>query len=216
MVIYTIIFGYVFKAKEEHFPLFVFIGVTMWGFFSKVLHRSVKLIKAKKGIITKVYIPKTILLLILLAENAFKMCLSFGLIAIMMFIWRIPVSIHLLYVFPVMLAFFMLCYGICCFLMHFGVYVEDLDFITEILLKMMFYFTGIFYSIEKRVPKPWGKWLANYNPVAFLINSMRKAMLYRKHVSLMNVGIWFGIAFVIAIIGTRLIYKRENSYAKVI
>lgn len=32
MIIYTIVFGVVFKTNEQYFPVFVFIGITMWDF----------------------------------------------------------------------------------------------------------------------------------------------------------------------------------------
>ena len=35
MIIYYIIFGMVFKAKEQYFTTFLFIGQTMWAFFNK-------------------------------------------------------------------------------------------------------------------------------------------------------------------------------------
>lgn len=35
MLIYTFIFGYVFNAKEAYFPVFIFIGITAWDFFSR-------------------------------------------------------------------------------------------------------------------------------------------------------------------------------------
>ena len=31
MLIYTLIFGVVFNAKEQYFTVFIFIGLTMWG-----------------------------------------------------------------------------------------------------------------------------------------------------------------------------------------
>mgnify|MGYP000738924884 CR=1 FL=1 len=64
MLIYTLIFGVVFNAKEQYFTVFIFIGLTMWDFFNKSLLQSVKVIKANKPIVSKVYIPKFILLFV--------------------------------------------------------------------------------------------------------------------------------------------------------
>ena len=63
MIIYTIIFGIVFKASEDYFPIFIFTGITMWGFFSRSVNGSVDTVRRGKDIITKVYMPKYILLL---------------------------------------------------------------------------------------------------------------------------------------------------------
>lgn len=216
MLVYTFIFGYVFHASEEYFPIFVFIGISMWGFFSRNLNASVKLIEANRGIVTKVYIPKQILLLKVMFVNFFKMLLAFVVIAVMMGIYRVPVNICLAYMAPVFLLLFLLTYGICCFLMHFGIYMEDLHYIVGIVLNMMMYFTGTFYNIAKRVPAPYGTILSQANPVAFLISSMRNAMLSRLGINKGLYVVWFAAAILIALLGTRLIYKNENSYVKVI
>lgn len=216
MLVYTFIFGYVFHASEEYFPVFVFIGVSTWGFFSRNLNASVKLIEANRGIVTKVYIPKQILLIKVMFVNFVKMILAYAVIAVMMVIYRVPVNICLAYMIPIFLLLFILTYGICCFLMHFGIYMEDLHYITSIVLMILMYFTGIFYNIEKRIPAPFGTILNKSNPVAFLISSMRDAMIYRLGIDKKMYCIWFLAATVIAMAGTRLIYKNENSYVKVI
>ena len=59
------IFGIVFKASEPYFTTFIFIGLTMWNFFNKNVLQSVNMIKRNKAIVSKVYIPKYFLILIL-------------------------------------------------------------------------------------------------------------------------------------------------------
>lgn len=216
MIVYTIIFGYVFNIREPFFPIFIFIGVSMWGFFSRTLNASVKLIKNNKSIVTKVYIPKQMLLIKTMLVNAFKMMLSFFIIFIMMLLFQVKISINVVYAIPTLLIWFLLTYGISCFLMHYGVFVEDLAYIVSILLNMLMYFTGIFYSIEKRVPAPYGSILNTFNPMAYLITVMRNALLYQENASAVPLLIWFVIAIVLASLGTKLIYKNENSYVKVI
>lgn len=216
MIVYTIIFGYVFQAAEPYFPIFLFIGISMWSFFSKTLTASVKLIKSNKAIVTKVYIPKQMLLLKLMSVNAFKMLLSFIIIFIMMIFYRVRLSPSFFYALPALLILFIFTYGVACFLMHYGVYVEDLGYIITILMSMLMYFTGIFYSIENRMPEPFGHILSLYNPVACLITVMRNALLYGKNASPAVLGIWFLVSALIAAAGTQLIYKNENSYVKVI
>lgn len=216
MLVYTIIFGYIFNATEPYFPIFIFIGISMWGFFSKTLNASVKLIKNNKSIVTKVYIPKQMLLLKVMFVNIFKMSLSFVIILLMIIFYHVPVNICVLYAVPTFIVLFVLSYGISCFLMHYGVYVEDLAYIVSILLNMMMYFTGVFYSIENRVPAPFGKLLNTVNPMACLVTIMRNALIYRKGSCGLFLFVWFLISLAVAAAGTHLIYKNENSYVKVI
>lgn len=216
MIIYTIIFGYVFNAAEEHFMLFIFIGITMWNFFARTLNGSVKIVKANKGIISKVYIPKHMLLIKLMFINAFKMFVSLGLVFVMLFVYRIRVSGYVFLFIPILMVLFIITYGMACFLVHYGVYIEDLANVVSIVLTMVMYFTGIFYSISKRFPEPYGEIFLKYNPVAFLIDATRNVILYASSISVVELLVWFGFSIIIAAIGTKLIYQKENNYVKVI
>ena len=57
MLIYTFIFGFVFGSNEKFFPIFVYIGLTVWEFFNKSVQASVKLVKNRKSIVSKVFLP---------------------------------------------------------------------------------------------------------------------------------------------------------------
>ena len=137
MMIYTVIFGVVFNAKEQFFPVFIFIGITMWSFFSRNISVSVGIVRENKGIITKIYMPKFILLLSRMLVNGFKMLVSFGVIALMMIVFQVPISVHIFEAVPILIVLFLFTFGIGTILMHYGVYVNDLGYITGIVLTKM-------------------------------------------------------------------------------
>ena len=178
MLIYTIMFGIVFDASEQYFPIFIFIGITMWSFFTRGITGSVEMVRNNKGIITKVYLPKYILLFSRLLVIGFKMFVSFLVIAVMLLVFQVKVTFNALGLLPIIIVLFLFTFGIGSILMHYGVYVNDLSYITGILLTMMMYLTGTFYDVAKRIPDPFGKILENLNPVAFLIAEMRNTVLY--------------------------------------
>ncbi len=216
MLIYYLIFGVIFHNEEKYYMVFIYSALTMWVFFSKTMTISVKLVKDTKGIITKVYIPKQVLLLSKMLVNGFKMLISCGITALLMFPYKIPVDYHLLGLIPVFLCFFIFTYGCGCILMHFGVYVEDLAYIVSIVLNMLFYFNGIFYSVGDAIPRPVGPMLEVANPLAFLIAQMRNALMYERGLSFDGMICWGTLSVVLALVGTKIIYKNENSYVKVI
>ena len=82
-------------------------------------------------------------------------------------------------------------------------------------MKLVFYFSGIFYSVSKRIPAPYGRIMATINPVAFFIEESRKVLLYGINMNFGIYAIWLAIAIGLCAIGVRLIYKNENSYVKV-
>jgi len=216
MIIYAFIFGVVFNGKELYFPAFIFVGLSMWDFFNRCVKASVKMIRNNKSIVSKVYIPKFILVVIDMIVNGFKMLISFVIVAGMMVVYRIPLHLTILWFIPIMFVFILFTFGCCLFLLHYGVYVEDLSNVVSIVLRIIFYMTGIFYNVEKRMPKPYGSYLSKCNPLAFLISSARNALLYGQGSSALILGILLLVSLILICLGLRLVYKNENNYVKVI
>ena len=216
MLIYAFIFGVVFEAREQYFPAFIFIGITAWDFFNRCLTQSVKLLKNNKSIVTKVYIPKFILLISKMFFNGYKMLFSFGIIVIMIIYFRIPITLNILYVIPSFIVLFVVTFACMTHLMHYGVFIQDLANVTNIVLRMVFYMTGIFYNIEKRLPAQYTGILMKGNPMALVLSSLRKCILYGQAPDVKWLIIWFIIGIIVAALGVRKIYKNENSYVKVI
>lgn len=216
MLIYAFVYGVVFRATEEYFTAFIYIGLTIWSFFSRNLLASVSMVRVNKAIISKIYIPKYILLFSKMLVNGFKMLVSMGIIVIMMAVYRVQVTINILYIIPIMIDLFLVTFAFGLILMHYGVFVKDLSYVTEILLRMLMYMTGTFYSVAKRVPAPYGVIIEKVNPIAYLIAGMRDALLYGKATSWGLLLLWAGISLLIIALGISTIYRNENSYVKVI
>lgn len=216
MLIYTFIFGTVFDARELYFPVFIFIGITMWDFFNKNIVQSVKIVKNNKAIVSKVYLPKYILVIVKMFINGFKMMISVALIVGMLIVFKVPMTWNVLYVIPIMMTFCVLIFGFCTILMHFGVFVEDLSNVMNIVLRLVFYMTGIFYDVYKRLPEPINEVVIRCNPIAFLLSSMRDCILYGQTPARKLLLVWFIIGLILSAIGVRTVYKNENSYVKVI
>lgn len=216
MLIYTFVFGVIFKSKEEHFAVFVFCGLTAWEFFNRMLTGSVKLIIKNRGLVTKVYIPKYILLLSKSFTYLFKLMISFCLTFVLMFFMKVPFTINILYAIPILIVLYILSFGIGLILMHFGVFLDDLSNLTTLVLKLVFYLSGVFYDIKSRLDNSLGDMLLRFNPIAFFMDEFRRVIIYVKLPSLSGLAMWLIIGLILCCTGVHLIHKNENSYAKVI
>lgn len=215
MLVYTFIAVIVFRSKIEYFPIFVFIGLTLWDFFNKVVIGSVKIVRNNSSIVTKVYLPKFILVIQKMMVYGFKMMVSCALIILMMLVYRVPITWRIIYFIPVLILLGLLTFGISCLVLHFGVFIDDLFNVMTIVLRLIFYMSGIFYSIGDRLDEPYRSILLNCNPVSMLIESARRCLLYSESPYLHVMGLWAVISILLCIIGIRTIYKYENSYVKV-
>ena len=216
MLIYTFVFGVVFPNKTLYFASFVMVGQAFWDFFNRMVSGSVKLIINNRDLVTKVYIPKYILLYSKSLTYLFKMAISLGLAFGLMLFQHVPLTWHIILIIPVFIVVYVLSFGIGTVLMHFGVFLNDLANLTNIVLKMVFYLSGIFYNIRERVHGKLGFLLLRANPIAFIMNEARKCLVFGENLSWLGLGFWFAISIVILMFGIHVIHKNENSYAKVI
>jgi len=218
MLIYVFVFTVVFKNNTPYFASFVFVGQMLWDFFSRMVSGSVKLITNNRDLVTKVYIPKYILLLSKSYTYLFKMFISLCITIIIMICQGVPFSWHMIFFIPVVIVMYILSFGVGLVLMHFGVTLNDLSNLTNILLKLMFYLSGVFYDISARLGNKGfvGYALLRFNPTACLMHLARRCMLYGLIPSFKLLGMWLVIGLLLTALGIHLIHKNENSYAKVI
>lgn len=218
MLIYVFVFGVIFKNNTPYFASFVFIGLSAWDFFNRMLTGSVRLVTNNRDLVTKVYIPKYILLLSKSFTYLFKMFISLGIVFVLMIFQHVPFTLNILFIIPILIVLYILSFGIGLILMHLGVTLNDLSNLTNIVLKMVFYLSGIFYNINERLQ---GRaklrfFLLRANPIAFCMNELRKVLLEGRMPSFEGLAFWVIIGFILCVIGIKVIHKNENSYAKVI
>lgn len=215
MLVYTFIGEIVFNKSTEYFPIFIYSGLMMWNFFNRTIKKSTRLVSAYKEVVSKIYVPKYIFLIITILSNLFKLLITFCLLVLFMIVYQVPVTINILWAIPVIINLTLITFGISLFFMHFGVIITDLVNATNILMKFLFYFTGIFYSIQDAIPTPYNTILYLINPITFLITEFRNTFIYSEMLNIIWFVIWFVVGIVLSYFGIKKIQKNENTYVKV-
>ena len=216
MLIYMYIAQIIFKSKMDFFPIFVFIGLSVWNFFNKMVLASVKLVANNRDTVTKVYLPKFVLLLVKMGVNIFKMFVSFLLVAIFMIAYKVPITWNVLWFLPIVIVAITFTFGVCTIMLHFGVFAEDLSNLVNIALGLVFYLTGIFYDLSSRIHNAlYRTILLDLNPLANIIYNLRNILIYSSAPVGMWTLIWFFISIILCMIGINTIYKYEKTYVKV-
>lgn len=216
MMVYTFIVEVVFKSKEAYFPVMVFIGLTVWNFFNKCVNISVKLVSANKGIVSKIYVPKYMLVLEKMYVNGIKMLISYLLLFGLAFLFKVPFTFNILYSIPLLFLTFLITFCVSTLLEHFGVFIDDMANIIRILLQLTFYLSGVFYTISTKLPETYYKIMVHINPIAYIIDDFRNVFVHGESLNFLLFGYWIIIGLVVSIIAIKIIYKHENTYVKVI
>lgn len=216
MLVYTFVVKGIFNSPKENFPVFVFIGITTWQFFNGTMMKSVNIIRSYRGIISKVYVPKYIFILVNMARSLVKMGISFSLVFILMLFYRIPYSLHMLYIFPIIMMFFIVTFSFSVIVAHIGVFVTDFSNILGVILRFMFYLSGVLYSVTDRLPESLQNIMFFLNPVSVMIHQFRNVIMYQTHPNPIHLFYWTIVCSILALIGLKLMYRFENTYVKVV
>lgn len=216
MMVYVIVFGRIMGSSVENYATFVFSALLMWNLFSKTLNYSVKLVRNNKDIVTKVYVPKFILLFSNMILNIYKLLFSAIVLLVMMIIFKVQIGIHIFWILPSYAVMILFSFGAGMILLHYGVYIDDLGYAVGILLNMMMFLSGIFYEIMTGLSSPLNTFMLCLNPVALCIDTMRNALLYNSVENMPILSVWALASFILCWIGVHIVYKNENSYVKIV
>lgn len=216
MLVYVIVFGGMMGRSIDNYATFVFSALLMSNYFTKTINYSVKLVRSNKDIVTKVYVPKFILLLTNMILNLFKLLFSLIILLPMMIIFKVHIGLCVFWVIPAYLIMLLLSFGLGMVFLHYGVYIDDLSYAINILLTMVMFLSGVFYDVMSTLEYPLNIAIMCFNPVAIFIDTMRNALLYNKITNIVLILIWTILSLLISYIGVHIVYKNENSYVKVV
>lgn len=216
MMVYAFVSIVVFGSKEHNFVVMVFIGQGTWSFVNQCVMSSITLVRGNKSIVSRVYIPKYMLMVSAIAENLFHYGISMLLTLLVAIPFGVILTWRILFVFLIAAEMCVIAFGFGCILMHIGVYLKDTKKIMHVFMRLLFYMSGIFFSIPGRVPKPFDSILLCLNPAAMLINETRQVVIYGSMPNLLLLGVWLIIGLVLCMIGVGLIHRHEQNYVKAI
>ena len=216
MLVYVIVFGRVMGNSIQNYATFVFSALLMWNYFNKTINYSVKCVRTNRDIVTKVYVPKHVLLITNMILNMYKLFFSLIILVPMLLIFRVPIGINVLYIIPAYVLMITVSFAVGMILLHYGVYVDDLGYAIGILLQMLMFLSGIFYDVVSALALPLNNIMMAINPVAIFIDSMRNALLYNVISNVPFIIVWTVISLLMAYVGVHIVYKNENGYVKVV
>ena len=214
MVIYTFLVQVIFKRATPAFPVYVFCALLPWKLATKTLSGSTTCIKSNASIIKQVYLPKFILPLVLLLTNTIKLLFGLLLILVMLLIFKIAFTWHMIEFIPVLFVFILFYYSLATLFSHFGVLFQDLQNLTAYILMFWFFSSPAMWDLGL-LPESWHKiiWL---NPNVTFFMSFRNVFMYGKSPYYLNLLILLAISLVITFIGIVTLYRSDKNYSKVL
>lgn len=221
LIVYTFVFSVVFKAKwnaesqdKLQFALIIFTGMTVFNLFSEVVNRAPGLILNNTNYVKKVVFPLEILNVVTVISSCVQTLISLLILVIGLFVFDGGIHWTIISLPIVMLPIIFLSLGLSWFLSSLGVYFRDVNHIVGVAVGAAMFLTPIFYSVTS-VPNNL-IFIYNLNPLSYVVEDMRKIMIWGQWPSWNLLLIGTLISIVICFLGYIWFVKTRKGFADVI
>jgi lipopolysaccharide transport system permease protein len=199
-------------GREQDFAVNLLVGIMAWNFFATGTNSSLGSIVGKANLVTRVYIPRQILVLSNALSGLINALLTFVVLVVIIAVVMggLPATTPLFLV--VFVPFFFFIYGAGLLLSSLYVYFRDLNQIWGVLVQVLFFASPVFYPISI-VP---ASLLPYYqlNPVTQFIGMFRDVMVAGSLPSLFSTVVVVGFAVAAFLVGSLVFGRLQRRFAE--
>lgn len=216
MVVFSVFFGGLAKMPSDGvpYPIFVYVGLLFWQFFSSALGDTSNVLVSNQAIITKVYFPRLILPISNVITKFVDFLIATAILIGLMFYYGYTPHISGLLILPLLLLItFMASIGLGLFLASINVKYRDVRYVLPFFIQIMLFITPVIYpaSIAGKY-----SYLLAINPMMGVIQSARAAILGTAPINWLLVSISLLGTSVLMVFGIYIFKKTERYFADII
>ncbi len=221
LVIYTFVFGFVFKSRwgqgdtdKYQFALVLFTGLIIFNLFSECISRAPGLILANINYVKKVVFPLEILPWVALGATLFHAGINLLVLFIFLLALGQPFTWTLLYLPLILLPLLLMIMGLSWLLASIGVFIRDVGQFIGMAMTVLLFLSPIFYPLTA-LPDDIRPYLM-LNPVTLIVEQTRNILLWGLQPDWQALGIYSVIALMIAWLGWFWFAKTRKGFADVL
>jgi lipopolysaccharide transport system permease protein len=216
MVVFTIFFGNLAKIPSDGvpYPIFVYIGLLFWQFFSSALADTSNALIANQSIITKVYFPRLILPVSVVITKLVDFAIAAVILVGLMFYYGYTPNLAGIIYLPLLFVIaFMAAVGGGLFLAAINVKYRDVRYALPFFIQILLFVTPVIYPAS--IAGKYSKILA-LNPMMGVIQNARAALLGATPINWALIGSSALTAALLLLIGIYVFKKVERYFADII
>lgn len=201
-------------ASHIPYSIFLFIGLLPWNLFSTTLNAASISLVDSSSLITKIYFPRSILVLAALFSKLIDFVFSLSILIIYLVIYQIPINLNVLWVVPIFLIQMIFTLGLSLFFAASNLIYRDIKHLLSLILTLWMYATPIIYPADI-VPDKY-KIIFQINPMAVIINAYRQTVLGGGAPNFPGLLIALLLSLSTLILCLTYFKKRERTFADII
>ena len=216
-IIYTFVFGGLANLSTDGLPepLFYMAGITAWNYFADCITKTSTVFRDNAHIFGKVYFPRLILPLSIVASNLVRFGVQILLLFIMMGYYAAQNASFLIT--PVILLFPLLVMLMALLGLGLGLIItalttkyRDLAFLVTFGIQLLMYTTTVIYPLSS-APEKY-KTLISLNPMTGIIEAFRYAFLGQGQISINTLGYSALFTMIVMVLGVLIFNKTEKTF----
>lgn len=197
LAVYTMVFSVIMRSGIEKYYLFLFVALIPWIFFSTSVQGGSMCVLTQSSLVTKIYFPRQVLPISYVTTAFVNMLLCFLVVLAVVGLiigWNL---LALLYLIPVMLVEYLLALGMALLFSGLTVFLQDMQYILNIIVMAWQFLTPVMYSIEQ-VPEKL-QWVFYLNPMTAIILAYRDILYYKTvpQLETMTLALVMGLVFLV-------------------
>ena len=181
-LIFVILFGNIAKLSTDGIPQLAFYlaGITIWNYFSESLTKTSSVFTANASIFGKVYFPRLIMPLSIVASSLLKFAVQFALFILVVLYYTfvsqsIQPNIWILFTPVLILLMALFALGVGMIFSSLTTKYKDLTFLLAFGIQLFMYITPVVYP-SSALPEKF-QILAKINPLSSIFECFRYAYL---------------------------------------
>ena len=206
--IFSVFFGKIAKIPSDNlpYPLFVLIGMVIWGFFSSGVSSGSQSLITNEGILKKVYFPRLIIPLSAILTSGFDFLISLVLVLFALIFYGYFPGLSFIFWMPVFILILMLTIsGLAMFTSALNVKYRDVRYVLPFFIQIGLFLSPIIYPLS--VIYDYRKYFLIINPLTGVVEGVR-AVISNQPVNLEVLFIGLSVSIVVFLFG--LFYFRET------
>lgn len=180
LMIYYVALGQFLGAARNipDFAIFIYTGLTAWGFFSEALTAGTGSVVANSGLVKKVYLPREVFPLSSIGSALFNFGVQLVILAAATAaVGRFPTGTRWGYFLGGFLILLIFGTALALLLSALNVYLRDIQYLVEIFVLIFFWVSPIVYSWElfaNQVASPLIREIYLSNPITLAVIGFQK------------------------------------------
>jgi len=180
-VLWVVFSNFSIFGRVERYPLFILAGLVPFNFFSTGTARAGSALVQGRGFILDTTIPREILVLQAVCVGAVDFTVELALLMILVAVAGGGLHWSAISYVPLAVALLFLVSGVGLLLSVFTVFLRDLAHLWRVFLRMLFFATPIFYSLDM-IDIPLASTIIRSNPLTWVTEMGRDALLHGEWV----------------------------------